>query len=611
MYYFALTNSADNVWGVEHKRNDETWLSITVEHQEGDFCKATLTIKNPRHPWLSPDMNVWAWFTKDNTPFMFGRLDVVPDELAEELIKMVFVSRPEDYEAVKAAVAETKKVAPFWDEVLIAADQVDNPDVVLEARSELFHIDRVDLSVTTSDIINGEDGTIVIDNFFYDSLNITRSAAPVTKFRAEIEVSWPQVGIGTVNVSQRLKDAFALAGSTKDGNPTGRMSSFTGQGLEEDHPEQFDDLKGGWSIGETTLLRVDNVAVEQKYKDVRIVPTATDEEETEGSPIFTSFTMAEAALAPPYLARFYLWEFVPTLFLDYAAERQRIEHLVVELEADMQTISRTVTAVAELKLQSKRVIEPIDADGAMPIGDVRNTAYFITERGRRTVEYVLMLGRAKLLANSRAVEVTVAWTFDFGLQYSCRKNAIISNPRLPNGVAAGKIIRYTLVVDNKGKEYSTVTIGCAVGKGNTIDAIVGEADYADEDWDEDYQFRVGSWIMPLVGEITYKDFSDTVIGTTYVINDITYEDNANFYQFDITPFITNFEVINGETAQRAILSEEFQDIPHAVETLNASHTEVLLEMQAIDKVGPFITNYVIEASPLQVPRMIDLEYLVV
>ncbi len=47
---------------------------------------------------------------------------------------------------------------PFYDPVFIAEDKRDDPDVVLEARAELWNIDRITHVVSSSDVLVGEDG---------------------------------------------------------------------------------------------------------------------------------------------------------------------------------------------------------------------------------------------------------------------------------------------------------------------------------------------------------------------------------------------------------------------------------------------------------------------
>ena len=90
---------------------------------------------------------VWGWLSWDNgseiVPLFFGRLVAVPDDIHLEVVTLNFTARPADYETRKAAVADTMREPPFYDPVWIAEDKRDDPDVVLEARSELWNVDRV------------------------------------------------------------------------------------------------------------------------------------------------------------------------------------------------------------------------------------------------------------------------------------------------------------------------------------------------------------------------------------------------------------------------------------------------------------------------------------
>jgi hypothetical protein len=56
-----------------------------------------------------------------------------------------------DPDVRKSTLAQTLKVAPFWDPIWVGADKRNDPDSVLEARSELWHIDRVTHDVTAVD----------------------------------------------------------------------------------------------------------------------------------------------------------------------------------------------------------------------------------------------------------------------------------------------------------------------------------------------------------------------------------------------------------------------------------------------------------------------------
>ncbi len=72
-----------------------------------------------------------------------------------------------DWTSEERRVFDTLRVRPWWDPVWILEERMDDPDTVLEARTQLWHIDRVTHAVTVSDIISGEDGTLAISDHDY------------------------------------------------------------------------------------------------------------------------------------------------------------------------------------------------------------------------------------------------------------------------------------------------------------------------------------------------------------------------------------------------------------------------------------------------------------
>jgi hypothetical protein len=90
-------------------------------------------------------------------PIFNGRLVGVPELRQNEIVKLQFVARPDDYTAQKLALTDSMMVLPFYDPAFLTSQ---SPDTVLEAYSALFHIDRTTLELTASDILQGEDGII-------------------------------------------------------------------------------------------------------------------------------------------------------------------------------------------------------------------------------------------------------------------------------------------------------------------------------------------------------------------------------------------------------------------------------------------------------------------
>ncbi|HUF25356.1 MAG TPA: hypothetical protein VMM18_00140, partial [Gemmatimonadaceae bacterium] len=352
--------------------------------------------------------------------------------------------------------------APWWDPVWIRDERLDDPDTVLEARTQLWHIGRVTHALTVSDILAGEAGTVEISEHDYASLGIAYGSPPVRRARVDAEVSWEQTASGTLDVSGALIAAFGVAGS-----PAHVISSWTGQGLEEDWPEKGDDLNGGWSVGRATLARADGVWREPRYRDVHVGNGVRLDDGIEGD-------AAEAFVSAPVTARFFLWEFSPRLVLAYGVSRSRVERLTFEITADVQPVFAEPGDEEEIviALGSRNIGEEID--GVLPIGDPRRSAYLRTDRGRRSIDYLIALARAKLLARARAAEVKVVVPFAEAVGLSSRHSATIIDDRIPDGSATGKVIHYALRADGVGEDKSvTRAVIYTIGVSLIMTAVTG------------------------------------------------------------------------------------------------------------------------------------------
>ena len=102
----------------------------------------------------------------------------------------------------------------------------------------------------------------------------------------------------------------------------------------------------------------------------------------------------------------------------------------------------------------------------IPVGgteeNVTARCYFPTARGEQSVQYAINRARAKIRMRSRAVEVSWDCPIEMVLGMSCRMNATLYDPRLPGGVATGKVISYGMSA-HRGKIRGHVEVGCSVG----------------------------------------------------------------------------------------------------------------------------------------------------
>lgn len=575
-FHFAWVAATETVFDpAVHSREDEDVFAFDLEHTEGDFAMLTVDIRNPRRSLLTGG-SYWLHFSVDGTALFFGRLIAAPEEIAEEIVRLNFIARPADYVSRKETLANTLKVAPYWDPVWIAPERQADADAVLEARTQIWHIDRVTHELTVSDIIQGEAPTLTFgeDDFDYSSLQTAYGAPPVRRVRVDAEISWDQTASGTVDVSRRI----------------GTLASYTGQGLEEDWPSQGQSLGGGWRVEEAHVTRLDGISRPSQYIDVPVDSIKPVDPAMEGS-------LADSIIQDPFIARFYKWEFNPTLVLSYDVSRRRIERLFFELVGDVQQIFAEPgeEEVITLGLSSQRVVEPLDG-GAMPIGDLTSRAYLRTVRGQRSISYLIALARAKMWARARAVEISFAVPFEAGIPLSCRHNVTINDSRLPNGTATGKVIAYRLVSDGEGRSFTEITVGCAIGTGSIVAAAAGTPSYVDESYSAGgYQYFEGATVEAVPDVATFGDQSSTLVS----------DDGVDFRNMTPTENIVSLEVRNDASVQSGLINKRFPDVPAAVETLNANHTEIWLELRPLTG-GPFETDYLVPVSPVAIPRTIVL-----
>lgn len=230
-FYFAWVDPNTSFDEYAHSVEDEEVFAFELSHREGDFAMLSIDIKNPRTNLIGGGRKVWAWLSVDGTPLFYGRLVAIPEDLVQNIVRLNFIARPQGYETLKQALADTLKVAPYYDPIWLNQQKLDDPDTVLEARNSLWHIDRTTHVVSVSDINVGEDGTVnfLTDETFYDDVTVSYGATPLRRVTIQAQISWDQVAAGTLDFTRPLLKAFKDAGS-----PGNVVSSYTGQGLQQD-----------------------------------------------------------------------------------------------------------------------------------------------------------------------------------------------------------------------------------------------------------------------------------------------------------------------------------------------------------------------------------------
>jgi hypothetical protein len=184
------------------------------------------------------------------------------------------------------------KVAPYWDPMWINADSRDDPDTVLEARTQLY-TSTASPSVTASDILNGEDGLIDFgDDFIRDSLDIAFGEPPLRRDQ----------GLGRRSTGRRRRPARSISPSScSPPSPGGRQRQWLMPSVADRRRADAglsgrrmtaSAAAGPSAIG--SVVRTDGFVVPQDYHQVVM---------TNGTGQFPIWTMKPVFTSPPMTFR--------------------------------------------------------------------------------------------------------------------------------------------------------------------------------------------------------------------------------------------------------------------------------------------------------------------
>ena len=575
-YYFALVPKTATTFSSAYARQDENVFSFTVSQGEGDFCSLSVTIEKPSQSLLDPARPQWVWLSMNDTvvtPLFFGRVIGIPAEIQADLVTIEFLAKPADFDNAKRARAAALKLAPYWDDAFIDPQMADDPDTVMEARTEVWDIDRVTHQLTNTSIIQGEDGTIALTgaDIPFDGFSLSYTEAPLRKVQLEMRAMWTQQMYGTIDVTPNLLAAFEAAGS-----PAGFVTSYTGTGLYDDWPREDDAIGNVYSFGPQVIEVADGKALKIRYKAVSCQYARKS---------------ADAAQKPDNLKVYFRrWGFRIDSKVKYEVEIDRTEDIRFNVIADIQDIVNDANdqPAEVITLSSGNIGVPVGPAKEIPIGDVRRDSYFSSSRGARSIEYGLAHARALLMRRARAVEIKLTVPFDVAVVANCRKSASVIHPGLPGETAIGKIVAYAFGVDGSdGAQFGSITIACMAGKNTSVITNPGNPTWASAEYvGADYQLFEGRTMTALDDTVIYQP-PHAPIAEPVVLG------------------VLSCAVRFGEDAQVDVLSKGYVDIDAACDALNAKYTKVDLKMIPVDT-EPRSNTYDTTDVMLAVGQGIDL-----
>lgn len=614
-FYFAWVDEGEEFDAGVHAREDERVYAFELTGTEGDFDGLAIEIKNPRIGLLNAGRKVWCILSfwdgvNDIVPLFRGRLIGVPSNLFSTIVSITFTARPADFNDQKLALAETLKVLPYYDPIFVSPDSWGDPDVVLEAYSRLWHIDPVTGVVSTTDFLIGEDGTeeVLESQHFYDDMEVTLNTVPARSVSMVATIPWTQEAEGALDLTNRIKKLWL---------PDQIPSSFTMPGLISSWPKPGSKFGSGWQVVDGSMTDVSYIMPKVVIPDVFswqgivpdlpigsvVFPLKVTGESHAGEKAGFNFNFELVIAARNYA--------IPQLSVTYTAGRAFGQIVTFTLRTDQQNVVTMPGDDESLSISlNANPVSDFTEDGTMPIEDVRRRSYVHTSRGMQSIQHLLLVARAHLIAKSRAVETKFVMGFKNALRLkSLRKNALLHDHRLPGGQAAGKICAYRFALSgDDGAALAEITIGSAVGYGGSYTEDEGDPTYVTSGY-------VAKGYQAYQNVVRLTDTEDI----QYTLPNFTeYDDGLNFMAgLNDQNAVLQCTLTNPPNAQAAAVEEagagmvdEWKNtvvdqaaISSVLQTIPTQITVQLVPMEG----GPFKQEVVISVSDLIIPKQIDLE----
>ncbi|WP_313194884.1 hypothetical protein [Shinella zoogloeoides] len=556
--YNAWVPAIDTVFDpVLHARTELIATSYKLDHEEGGVARLTITCKNPGIGILAPGRDPYmlvSWADEGETPRLIfrGVANSMPANLAEALITLEFLAQPDDFEELLLAFARTLATRPYVDDLISGLPQeITDPAVVLEARSEVFHIDPVTHEITLSDIINYDRLVDLGPHYVRDTMVPSLGQPPVRKCTMNFVAEWTQRAEGEVDIASRVNFG---------GGELGRLTltdvSSIGQKGEID--------QSGWSVGDVEQEEKEPTLTQTKYFNGNyqiVLHQIRQGFDGTGQPYWKSYVRTRYGVQPLALYRYKATSFP----MRYSYSQPRREIQAITASADVQDVNAFGWKEEELddiglnSLTEDTSTPQWEEEKEYHVGDrvlrgnrawlcqqdhtstdqfqtvlddyarydesrikpfmkrwvqtTKNVAlknksaatFFGTDRGRQIAEHGLLRVRAFLRHRLRALTVTFRGRWedlhDISLRDGCRIEHYFFDAA--GGWVRGKVISYSKVWSgDTGERYVEVTIGVSVANGNVDTLPEGGTAYS-EAFETGYSWADDDGVGYTVGDMQY------------------------------------------------------------------------------------------------------------
>lgn len=488
--YLALVGDTETWNPTVHQRNDLGAFDVTIPHPESAFAKAYITAINPLASFSSLEGRRVLISTKGRLLFD-GVLSGVPRGLVGQKLTLEAIARtpdPADVDTQLAALAETAKVAPFWDPLFVPEGSDALWEEILAGRSQVIAHSRIQGTPSLCDALGGSTNMVITP--LNGSVSYSLESNVAARYGIKMTAKWKQLA------SQRFDDGGALWG----------LNTMTPEGLVKDFPKEGADLGDGFKATARTRMQKDGEP-DEGYQVVWAKPKAEELDPAWWDA--AGDTATDVAVFPlyemdAYLEAEYRWEVARTETATLSADARAQPGIIGQAEEWEEMELRDLTTTESRAPWRPNTAYDLDdevIDGrnayrcrsAHTSGRTRTAAewsllgpssyiasreyisFFKSARGRAAIEHAVQRIKARARIAARSVRI------DFEVPMPARPWQItedmtitINSPKIPGGFATGRLVDYTLSWVN-GRASFSGTIACAAGLGDVADPVAGAA----------------------------------------------------------------------------------------------------------------------------------------
>lgn len=464
-FYFAWLEPRDLFDPQRHARQHEELLHFHIDHDQGAIPLLYLTVPAVSY---TPKKNgqrgvLWQQEGKETHLLFDGLLVGNPAEHKEDFLLLILeAGRSDKKERLEKALTIQKKKQ--FEPLLVAEEDQEAVEEILEAGSVLPHWDRITGEVNLVDIYDGGEKVDVGPDFFADSLELSEKGRHFSKIHCSVTSEWVQRYDGVADISPLIRQAGIK----------GYLSTLTPQGLSQrwwkkDYPLH----RTGYEILESTLVPL----TPPSTGGLNLYPLKS-----------TTFTVGGVLRTVPRM-----W-FMPTLKIQwhYQQKRKEIVHIEVpyaekgeklDLSLRLQNICSPIAVplwvpnhlypvrslvrhgdsvyCALTPHKSGGVFDPLswEKKSSWPtaLEDVSQWSFFNTFRGRQVLNHLVQRLYAYGFFLGPRLEVRCRLPFALGRQLRGHQQIHLTDPRLPGGKFVGDIEAYQLIAEgDTGERWAEV-----------------------------------------------------------------------------------------------------------------------------------------------------------